>query len=376
MIIQVKNDLHLDAPKTRLAFTESSGASTLRWENPNGFQASWAIQVGEMGQEQTEVVLLNTSTPAGTAGTITATTLYEHPADTPIYGIKFDKVVFEVSATGTAGTANPITGGTVKYQPDSKVTQFDYTTGASTDAYKSYFRNSVLESTTTESDWVTTAGLEFYTLGKLRQRVKDKLWDTGFIKNDDIIDDWINEWKEEMINEVIAVNQDYALGTEDVVFGTDGLGTISQADYTNLRRVWVTYGDGNYRSIKTNINDWFPNQTFSSTHPQHAFIGNSVIQIQPADQGGTMSLHFYQFGTTLVNDTDLLPIPMRSFTKSFVDYGVAQALFKDEKDKSNEKTNEANAAKSQFKAKLTPRDKSGPTYISIVESVSGEGSGL
>ena len=74
----------------------------------------------------------------------------------------------------------------------------------------------------------------------------------------------------------------------------------------------------------------------------------------------------------MVNDTDELPVPMRSFTKSFVDYIEAQALRKDQKQDWVAKISEANAAKQDFVTKLSPRDQSSQSVIRIVEPVSGE----
>ncbi|WP_460996725.1 hypothetical protein, partial [Staphylococcus aureus] len=67
----------------------------------------------------------------------------------------------------------------------------------------------------TESDWITSAGFSFYSLGALRQRAKDKLVNASFITDDSLFNDWANEWKDEMANAVIAVNEDYSMGTVD-----------------------------------------------------------------------------------------------------------------------------------------------------------------
>lgn len=372
-LLKVKNTLSQTAEKTFLTHNESAGTGVLRWQNPNAFSSSWAVQVGETGHEQTEVVLLGTAAVAGTAGTLTANTLYEHPADTPLYAIKYNKVIFERSTSGTAGTATPITSGTVTYQPDSEYTVFDDTTGASTYAYRTRFNNSVLAVQTDQSDWFTFAGPSFYSLYKIRERAKGKLWNADYL-TDSLVDDWINEWKFEMQNYVIRTNEDYALGTENVAFGTDGLGTITTADFSQVRRVWVTYnGQDKFQSTKFNINNFVPDQVFSSTHPYHAFRGDSTIEVHPSESGGTAELIFYRFGTTLVNDTDELPVPMRPYTKSFVDFVVANAFMKDGKQNEyRDKLAEANIGREQFLKNLSPRDKTGPTTIDIVEPITGE----
>jgi len=372
-LIKSRNTLHEGVPKTRLTHTEASGVTALRWENPNGFSANWGIQIGERGEEQTEVRILSSATPAGTAGTVTAATDFEHPADTPVYGIKYDQVVFQRSTDGTAGTATSLTNGTITYQADSDVTIFDDTSGSSTYAYRTLFRSSGLSENSTLSDFITFAGFSFYSLGKIRERAKNKLWDASFL-TDDTIDEWVNEWKDEMVNEVIQTNEDYSIGTESIGFGTDGLGTITTADFSQLRRVWITYnGVDRFQSTKQNINDFLPNEIFSSSHPFHNFRGDDVVEVKPADSGGTVELTFYRFGTTMVNDTDELPLPMRPYTKSFTDYVVSQALYKDQKDQSADRRMVfANAAKKEFLLNLAPRDKSGPTSIDIVEPISGQ----
>lgn len=379
-LLRVKNNLHEGAPKTFLSYPEASGVGTIRWQNANGFAASWAIQIGETGEEQTETVVLSTGNPSGgTAGTLTANTLYEHPANTPVYGIKYNQVVFEVSTSGTSGTATPITDGTVTYQPDSwdlkdqeSYTIFDHTAGSSSYGYRTRFRSSSLSVTTDQSDWITFAGLDFYSLGKIRERAKNKLWDSSFI-SDEVADEWINECKDIMVNRVIQTNEDYALGTENIAFGTNGFGTITTADFSQIRRVWITTdGVNDFQSTKMNINDYTPGRIFSSTHPYHAFRGDNVIEVHP-EGPGTAKLQFYRFGTTMVNETDTLPVPMRAYTDIFVDYVVSQALFKDQKDKeAQNKLDRVQLSINQFAMDMAPRDKSGPTMLDIVEPVSGE----
>ena len=374
MLIRTRNILANNAPKTHLTHLEAAGTGTLRWKNPNGFAASWGIQVGETGEEQTEVLILSSGNPSGgTAGTTTANSLYEHPADTPVYAVKYNQIVFERSTTGTAGTATPMTDGTITIQADQAYTQFDDTTGSTSYAYRTYFRSSGLSVNSTESDWITSNGFDFYSLAAIRERVKEKLWDANFV-SDNEVNNWINEWKDDLTNSLVALNENYALGTVNVGFGTNGLGTITTADFKDVRRVWVTYnGIDKFQSTKQDPNDYDPNRIFSSAHPYHSYIGDNIIEVKPADSSGTVELVIYRFGTTMVNDTDTLPQPMRSYTKSFVNYGLAQALFKDNKVQDyDRKLIEANADKQNFIMENSARDKSGPTYIDIIEAVSGE----
>src|SRR3990167_1379337 len=197
MLIRAINQLTETAPKTYLTNLEAAGTTVLRLVNSAGFGSTWAIQMGETGEEQSEVRLLS-GTPSGTVGTVTAVSLFEHPANTPIYGVKWNQVVFERSTTGTTGVATVMTDGTVTITHDSwdhvnqkSYTIFDDATGSVSYAYKTYLRNSAIPLTSTESDWIVITP-EFYWLSAIRNRVRESLWNSSFV-TDGMIDNWTNE---------------------------------------------------------------------------------------------------------------------------------------------------------------------------------------
>lgn len=377
MIVQSQNSLTNEpwVPITRSTHLEVAGTSVLRWENPNGFAASWAIQVGDTGEEQSEVLLLSTSTPSGTAGTTTANSLYEHPADTPIFGIKYNQVIFRHYLAGTTASGSILADGTVTIAADGVNTIFDHTAGTTGDAYKTYFRNSVTGGTSSLSDWIIPGGLNFYSLGRLRERAKERLFSSKFIKSDLTWNDWANEWKDRFINAAIAVNQSYAIGTVDVGFGTNGLGTITTTNFKQVKRVDISY-DGfttQYLSTASDYSFYPRDQGFVSSHPYHVWRGDNIFEVLPADSGGSARLEYYTFGTVLVNDSDDLPLPLRPYTKSFVDFMQACAYRKDGKIADYQSTMaEAISELNNFITEITPRDKTGNTMIKLVEPLSGE----
>jgi len=377
MLIKAKNNLTDQAHFSYLSQGEASGAATLRVKNINGFTASYAQQIGKTGEELAEIVVLGTAAPSGTALSITGTTRYAHAADTPIYQIKYDQVVFERSTAGTAGTATVMTDGTVSITPDSLYTVFDDTTGASSYAYKIYFRNSITAATSAESDWLTPGGPSFYSLAKLRDRIKNKLRSANYVKYDSIVDDWINEWLERMNNIAIDVNKDYQIGTVDVAFsGTAELGTITASDFKEVRRVWMTTnGTDFYMASKISLIDYTPQTTFYETQPNYYMQGDNVIGRKPADSSGTARISYYKMNAVLDSDADELPVSMRAYTKSFVDYGLSQAYYLDGKlNEGDRYLQSANQEAEKFRSEITPRSKSGPQYISITDDISADDS--
>ena len=377
MLIKAANTITTNAPYTLLSNGEAAGAASLRVKNINGLSASWALQVGNTGEEQSEIVILGTATPAGTAGTITATTRFSHPTDTHVYSIKFDKIIFKRSTAGTAGTATALTNGTVTITPDQNFTFFDDTSGAVTYAYKAAYYNSVTSETSDDSDWLMPQGYSFYSKAKLIDRAKRKLLSANYIKDDQTLTDWANEWLEYMNNIAIDVNKDYGLGTTAVSFsGTTELGTITATDFKEVRRVWfTTNGSDYYRARKMSITDFVQQQTYSETNPWFYYSGDAVIGRKPSDSSGTALIHYYQIRPLLANDADELPVVMHAYTKTFTDYMLAQAYYLDkQKDMGDRYMNDAKQGAEKFRSEITPRSKQGPQTITLTDELDGDNS--
>lgn len=379
MKISVTNNLTINAPKTYTTVLANAGTSVFNVKNLIGFNTSYALQLGETGEAQSEVLLFSASQPTGTLGTTTANSVFDHAVDTPIYQIKYDQIVFEASTTGTAGTATPITNGTVNIQPNSPQTTFDHTAGAVTYAYKTMFRNSVLAVNSSESDWIVSGGFSYYSLGKMRQRVKDKLVSSSYLSgvqgDDTMINDWLNEYQEMMSNRAADVNEDYQLGTMTIAFsGTTELGTITATDFKGgFRRVWYADGSGTFQAQKMDSNSFSPNKTFVNTFPYFYMQGDNVIGRKPFDNAGTFICEYPKLTSVMVEDTDTPPITMWGYSKGFIDYAHAQALFKDQKVEEAEiKENRALQYIERFAKDITPRNKTGATYIDTVEDMGSD----
>lgn len=377
-LIKIVNNLADNSQKTSLSAALNANVGSASVKNVAGFNASWAIQIGATGLEKSEIQLLGTATPSGTSLSFVGSSTYDHPVDTPVYAIKYDKIVVYRSETGTSSAATAIPDGTISIQPDNEFTVYDDTAGQSTYAYRVSFLNSVLgTSTETDlSDWLTDTGYSFYSLGNITDRVKSKLFSTKYIPGDpdETIKDWCNEWLETLSNEAIDVNRDYLLGTVDIAHGTDGLGTITSTDYVDVRRVWfTTNGSDFYKAAKKEIVDFDPNDTYNATHPYYFFQGDNVIGKLPyGTDSGTARIVYYARPTLLDTAGDELPVSMRSHTNSFASYCLAQASYLDNKDTMGDRYMAmAEAKKQDFIKQITPRSKSGPEYIDLTDDITG-----
>jgi hypothetical protein len=372
MIIKVQNLLDQTAQFTYIAHAEVTGSSTIHVKNANNFAAvNWAIQVGKTGEELSEIRVLSGVAPSGTSLTVGTAFSFDHPTDTPVYAIKYDKLIWLRSTAGTSGTATAFA--TSNIAPDSDVTAYDDTTGLTTYAYKVAWYNSVLDGTSSQSDWLTPTGYDFYSLAAMRRRVKDKLFSTSYLGEDYIIDDWINEYMELMTNAAIDVNADYNLGSVNVAFsGSNELGTIGTADFKQVRRAWYTDNGSDYAVMqKMESITPRPNQIYNSTNPYFYMYNEDVMARWPHETAGTAAVLYYKLTPVLSNETDCLPMSMRGYTKGFVDYALSWAKRKDGKtDEANALESSAMAHLDRFKRELTPRNKTGTGYIDIVETVS------
>lgn len=335
MIIKALNNQAINASKTYLSTDVVAAGTSLPVKNINNFTTSWVAQIGETGEERTEVKLIS-GTPATGTVNLTAGMTYNHPKDTPVYCYKYDKVVFEVSTAGTAGTATALTNGTIGITPDrfsldgASYTIFDDISGSTGYAYKVKFRNSVLAVDSSESDWIIPLGYSFFSLAKMRERAKAKTVNLNI--SSDTVDTWINEWHEQMVNALIDTNRDYAIGTTEITF-TDGqqYGTVTASDFKFPRKV-VFIAGGTQEMTSQDLNTVSVNVNDSWGVPTYYFRGDNVIGRDNSSVGGTMRIDYYKIGTQMVYDNDSLPIPMRGYTKYYVDYVRDQAALMDKGD--------------------------------------------
>lgn len=372
MLISVSNSLP-DLPTTQWSFTTSNASAlgtTLLVRNINPFYADHAVQLGKTGESQSEILVVS-GTPAGGTVNLYSGLRYDHSTDTPVFDIHYDQLIFKRSTAGTLGTATGI--GTVTITPNSDFTEFDDTTGIATYAYKTQFKNSVTGDLSSESDWFVPGGPTFYSLQSLRTRAKTALFNASYIKDDEIINDWINEWVEQMTNSAIKINQGYSIGTASYAFGTTGLGTVTAWDFKTPNKLEVSY-DGvaysNSSEIPLNRVDYGDRYSFNS--PRHAWEGDTVFRVMPYGLG-TARITYSKLPTRLMDDVDELPLSLRSYTTSCIEYVLYRAFDNDQKrDYATDHYQKFAKLQNDFIREITPRDATGPKYIDLAEQLSGD----
>lgn len=385
MQISIANDLTKiqGIQQTYVASAVSAGGTVSPTKNIAGFTNQWAVQFGQTGEETAEILNI-ANVPSGTTLTFGTspshtggTFLFGHAQDTPMYQVHYDQVIVNRSVLGTSGPFSPLA--TVSITPDSQYTTYNDAAGAATYAYYVQYYNSITTDTSGSSSIFIPGGPTFYSFQKLKQRVKDKLYSAGYIRDDTIIGDWLNEWYEQMNNAAIKVNQNYAQGTAVIAItnGTAGLGTITQTDFKNITKLETSYDNGTTFTPSTEIaNRSFGDlDVFSALSPQHAWTGETTFRILPSP-GNTTSckarISYSQRFAPFVNDSDEPIQVLKAYTTSATEYCLGVAYGLDQKDQeSAQHYSLYDKGKADFIAEITPRDMTGPKNIDLVEGLSG-----
>ncbi len=372
MLLSVLNQLD-SLPSTLFSYLDAnlgSGDSTVFVKNINPFYSQHAIQIGKTGEAEAEIQKI-ISAPAGNSFNLVGTVRFDHAIDVPVFDIHYDKIVFKRSTVGTSGTASAIA--TVSITPDQLYTEYDDTSGAATYAYKTQFYASTSGDLSAESDWFVPSGPSFYSLQRLRDRSRKALYNSTYITDDTILDDWINEWVEEMNNAAIKVNKGYSIGTASYAFGTAGYGTITEPGFKKADKIEVTYDSITYiRTSEIPLNRYGENDLFNPLSPIHSWEGDTIFRVLPFGQMGTARFSFSGLSTQLVDDADDLPVPLRSYTTGCIEYVLYRAYDNDNKDDQADKHyNRFLKKMADFTREMTPRDATGPKVIDLTEELSG-----
>ena len=381
MLLSIENKLD-QAPNTLVTFLSTAGTAggtAFPVKNVNGFNQNWAFQLGKTGEAQSEI-LLNPNNPAG--GTVlnsSGVALYNHNVDTPVYQTNYDKVIFYRNIAGTTGSGTILANGTVNITPSQFYTEFNDTTGASTYGYQAQFYNSLTGQQTALSSYFFSTGPTFYSLQKLRGRAKHDLYSAQYIKDDSTIVDWINEWLEIMTNSMIKVNQGYAQGTVVYPFGPPAgspqvcLGTVTDPLFVRPVKIEVSY-DMNTWTTSTELKPYqFSNQDFySAIYPCHYWQSDNVFGMLPATQAGFVKFTYNLLYTPLVNDSDEVPLILKGYTTSCIEYVLYKAYSLDQKDDpADGHFQKFLTYQNAFITQITPRDLTSEKMINFSDSISG-----
>lgn len=196
MIIRALNPETENWEKTYLDKAISSGVTSFVTENAQNLSNNDRIMLGEMGREHTEVRTV--SSVSGTTVTVTAPTSFAHDTDDPIYEMRYDQVRF-YRADSLTGTYSALATVDIDVDNADLVTNYDDTTGTSTNYYKVDYYHSVSTQVSSLSDPIPGTGFTRGTVGKLIDEVLSEVGDENeIITNRKEILSWFNEVSDDL----------------------------------------------------------------------------------------------------------------------------------------------------------------------------------
>lgn len=153
---------------TTLSADAASGAGTITVQNINKFAINKILIVGELGDEQSEIVKTHASSaPSGSTVTLAANLVFAHPTGTRVRIISYDQI--ELShATTAAGSKTTLTTtigtGLVALEADDRLETYlesEYSTGY----YFARYKNTITAAFGDYSDAVPYGGFAKYQIG-------------------------------------------------------------------------------------------------------------------------------------------------------------------------------------------------------------------
>lgn len=176
MILTVDNPETTDLEKSYLANPYTAGTTSIEVKNNDRFVANDRIMLGEMGHEKTEVVTVSAVNANGTTIT-TGATLFDHPADTPVYKLRFDQAKFYRSTDGIDGTYSVVSTQALDVDNANLTTIYDDVSGLSTYYYKMTVYHSISAVESEYSDPIGGTGWRREQVGAIIDEILQEVGD-------------------------------------------------------------------------------------------------------------------------------------------------------------------------------------------------------
>lgn len=282
MLVKISPPSIEDSEKTYLTSPAANGQKALAVQSNDTFAKDNFITIGAAGIERSEIKKLDTI--AGTLALATTVNLsYDHPSNTPIYLIRYDKVKVYSSAT-EAGTFTEISGSPFLIDIESPVTVIEDATGTATTWYKTSYYNSQTTTESSKTNAMQGSGPKRGAVSSLIKRVRTDHSITNDITlvTDDEIIDWFNECLD-----VIQSQKNWPLSEDSVQMST----VASQNAYTvpedtlKIKGIKLLVGTGNYYPRYLSMDEFLQRDNLSpaaaSDNPEYYAIWDNQIYLRP-----------------------------------------------------------------------------------------------
>lgn len=167
MIVSAYNPSTDGLEKSYLSKNYAVGNTVFVVRNSNRISANDRIMIGEMGNENTEILTVLSVNADGITVTTGSGSLYPHTASDPVYVLRYDQVKFYRSTGGVGGTYNIATTVGMDVDNESLQTLYNDATGLSSYYYKVSYYHSLASVESSMSDPIPGSGYSRKQVGTL-----------------------------------------------------------------------------------------------------------------------------------------------------------------------------------------------------------------
>jgi hypothetical protein len=177
MIVSAYNPPTDNLEKSYLSKNYAIGNTVFLVRNSNRFNVNDRILIGEMGNENTEILTVQAVSADGLTVTTSAGSLYPHTASDSVYVLRYDQVKFYRSTTGIDGSYTELVSVAMDVDNESLQTLYEDPTGLSTYYYKISYYNSIASVESSLSDPIPGGGYGRKQVGTLVQEFLTEIGD-------------------------------------------------------------------------------------------------------------------------------------------------------------------------------------------------------
>jgi hypothetical protein len=313
-------------PRSSLTVKALLGQTSLVVQNGVDFAADDYVVNGNPTEELTEIKKITSI--SGKTITLSSNLINTHPVNTRIQVIKYNQVKF-YKASSINGSYTLVA--TKDIAIDEPHTLYDDPTALSTDYFKIKYYNAQTGTLSVFSDPIGTSGFPRYSLVRIQDALFKRSGDSKrqFLDADEMTD-WVNEIKDDMVNQIIDSCEKYLNTSEDLNVDVNGEADLTER-FRKINQVLVYFNGVNgfeARKIeREKIDD--NSQRFSEVYPCHYF-DSYKIGIRPKGNVGTTFIRilFEEQPADLENDSDELPKPIRFYMGVVMDGLMAKTAEK------------------------------------------------
>lgn len=185
--------------QTWLSLAAQTGATTLTVKNTESFQSNDRILVGMQGQENAEIVTVQSTPSPGTSLAISAT-VFSHNADEPVTRLRYDSVKFYRSTNGSSGAYTLLATVALDVDDPNQVTTYDDTIGLASYFYEVSYYNSISTLESALSDPIPGSGYARNQVGFLIDEILREVSDMNNLTVDPTeLLGWFNEVNDDLL---------------------------------------------------------------------------------------------------------------------------------------------------------------------------------